>query len=78
MRSVPLQRHIKIKAEANPFDLEWERYFERRLFHKVKETLQGQGRGWQLWREQKGKCSVCQQILDLETDLDVHLSLIHI
>lgn len=72
MRSVPIKRHIKIKAEANPFDPEWELYFERRLFHKVKETLQGQGRKWQLWREQKGKCSVCQQILDLETDLDVH------
>jgi len=69
---VPIKRHIKIKADANPFDPEWELYFERRLFHKVKETLHGQGRRWQLWREQKGKCSVCQQILDLDTDRDVH------
>lgn len=69
---VPIKRHIKIKADANPFDPEWELYFERRLFHKVKETLQGQGRKWQLWREQKGKCSICHQTLDLDTDLDVH------
>jgi RNA-directed DNA polymerase len=70
--SVPIRRHIKIKAAANPFDPEWELYFEKRLFHKAKETLRGQGRKWQLWREQKGKCLVCQQALDPDIDLDVH------
>ncbi|WP_354008185.1 hypothetical protein [Endozoicomonas lisbonensis] len=25
---VPIKRHTKIKGDANPFDLEWETYFE--------------------------------------------------
>jgi RNA-directed DNA polymerase len=28
--STPIQRHIKIKREANPFDAEWETYFKNR------------------------------------------------
>ena len=27
---VPIVRHVRIKAEANPFDPRWELYFERR------------------------------------------------
>nr|WP_232345311.1 hypothetical protein [Paenactinomyces guangxiensis] len=29
--SVPIKRHVKIKAEANPFDPGWEAYFESRI-----------------------------------------------
>jgi RNA-directed DNA polymerase len=28
--SVPIRRHKKIKAEANPYDREWYAYFEKR------------------------------------------------
>jgi RNA-directed DNA polymerase len=69
---VPIKRHIKIRAAANPFDPEWELYFENRLVHRVKETLKGQWRRWQLWNEQRGDCLVCQQKLNPEIDWNIH------
>jgi len=30
----PIRRHLKIKAESNPFDPQWRRYFENRAFFK--------------------------------------------
>lgn len=36
-----IQRHIKVKAEANPFDLEWEKYFDDRLKKPMLITLKG-------------------------------------
>ncbi len=70
--NVPIKRHIKIRAAANPFDPEWELYFEKRLVYKVKETLDGQWQRWRLWKEQKGNCPVCQQKMNPETDWNIH------
>jgi RNA-directed DNA polymerase len=70
--SVSIKRHIKIRAAANPFDPDWELYFEKRLVYKVKETLKGQWRRWQLWKQQKGYCLICQQKLDPEMDWNIH------
>jgi len=38
---VPIRRHIKIKAEANPFDPAWEGYFEDRQGFKMFNSLKG-------------------------------------
>jgi RNA-directed DNA polymerase len=57
----PFKRHIKVKAEANPYDPAWERYFEARLGVKMAATLQGKRSLLYLWREQNGTCPVCQQ-----------------
>jgi RNA-directed DNA polymerase len=32
---VPIVRHVKVKAAANPYDPEWEPYFEKRLQRKM-------------------------------------------
>lgn len=32
---IPIRRHIKIKADANPHDPRWEQYFEARRAHQV-------------------------------------------
>ena len=31
---IPIQRHVKIRGDANPFDPEWDDYFEDRAFFK--------------------------------------------
>src|SRR5206468_5291797 len=36
---VAIKRHIKIKAEANPYDPAWEVYFEQRLGLKMLDNL---------------------------------------
>ncbi len=41
--SVPIERHVKIQMHANPYDPQWELYFEKRLGVKMKGDLR-QGR----------------------------------
>ena len=38
----PLRRHIKIKADANPFDQKWEKYFVARRVNKRQNSSKGQ------------------------------------
>jgi RNA-directed DNA polymerase len=57
----PIKRHLKIKAKANPYDPEWEPYFETRLGVKMADSLKGRRSLLYLWREQNGICPVCKQ-----------------
>ncbi len=57
----PIRRHTKVKGEANPYDPDWELYFEERLGIKIEANLCGRRRLSRLWREQKGLCPVCNQ-----------------
>jgi len=59
--SVPIQRHLKIKGAANPYDPAWEPSFENRLGIKMAQHLKGKHQLMALWREQKGICPICQQ-----------------
>jgi RNA-directed DNA polymerase len=58
---IPIKRHIKIKGEANPYDPQWEAYFEERLTTKMMNNLKGQKQLLRLWEEQDGICPVCHQ-----------------
>lgn len=59
--SVRIERHTKVRAEANPYDPAWETYFEKRLDVQMETRLQG--RRWlsHLWKEQNGLCPICHQ-----------------
>jgi RNA-directed DNA polymerase len=59
--SVPIRRHTKIKGEANPYDPQWEPYFEARLGVRMAHNLRGRRHLIRLWKEQDGLCAVCQQ-----------------
>jgi len=50
---VKIKRHVKIKGLANPYDPEWETYFESRLNKQTAENLKGRGRMFSLWEKQK-------------------------
>lgn len=54
----PIRRHVKIKAEAHPYDMAWELYFEERVTRKVKNNLVLKERVKKLWQGQKGKCPI--------------------
>ena len=58
---IPIKRHIKIKGEANPFDPQFETYFEDRMTSKMRDTLKGSKRLLRLWLNQGGNCPVCGQ-----------------
>ena len=68
----PIKRHTKVKAEANPYDPAWERYFEARLGVKIADTRQGRRSLLYLWREQSGRCPVCEQSITQLTGWHSH------
>ena len=70
--SVPIVRHIKVRAEANPYDPAWEVYFEERLGVKLAQTLTGRRRLLHLWQEQDGLCPVCRQKITTLTGWHSH------
>jgi RNA-directed DNA polymerase len=59
--SIRIERHTKIRAEANPYDPAWETYFEKRLDVHMAARLQGKRWLIHLWKEQRGLCPVCNQ-----------------
>ena len=69
---VPIRRHIKIKARANPYHPAWEHYFEQRIQTKMALHLQSNPRLLYLWQAQKGICPVCQKKLLEDADWEQH------
>jgi RNA-directed DNA polymerase len=59
--TTPIRRHRKIKADANPFDLNWETYFEERSGWKMAQNLQKRKKLKYIWENQDRKCPVCKQ-----------------
>jgi RNA-directed DNA polymerase len=58
---VPIERHVKVKGAANPYDPQWEMYFEKRLGVKMTHHLKGRRQLLYLWQQQDGLCPVCHQ-----------------
>ncbi len=70
--NIPIQRHVKVQSEANPFDPEWETYFEERLFTKMKRDPKGGATIQRVWLRQKGICPACRQMLKEAEDWNLH------
>ncbi len=68
--TVKAQRHLKIKGEANPFDREWDEYFQRRD-RQLALQASSRFRATMLIR-QKGLCPVCRQVIQCEEELELH------
>lgn len=56
----PIRRHVKIKADANPHDRQWEQYFEARWGKKMLNSACGGRKFCRAWQRQDGLCSVCR------------------
>jgi RNA-directed DNA polymerase len=72
MSDTKIKRHTKIKAEANPFDPEWESYFEQRDADKMLNSLQGRKRLIRLWINQKQQCPICHERITATTGWNAH------
>ncbi len=70
LSSTSIIRHVKVKAEANPFDPKWELYFEQREERRMRIALSG--RPWTLWHRQNGRCPACRESITVETDWHSH------
>jgi RNA-directed DNA polymerase len=69
---VAIKRHVKIKGEANPYDSEWEVYFEERLGLQMLDNLKERKRLLNLWYGQDGMCPICTQKITKESGWNMH------
>jgi RNA-directed DNA polymerase len=67
-----LRRHVKVLAEAHPYDPAFDEYFSRRLARKMSETLEGRRKLRWLWWWQAGECPVCDQPITRDTGWHLH------
>jgi RNA-directed DNA polymerase len=72
LQDIPIRRHLKIRGEANPYDSDWETYFEERLGLQMKESLKGYKRLLRLWFSQDGNCQVCESKITKQTGWHIH------
>jgi RNA-directed DNA polymerase len=68
----PIRRHAKIKGDANPFDPQWEPYFEDRLGLKMQGDMKGKAKLLRLWWSQNKRCKLCDQLITKETGWNIH------
>src|SRR2546430_8569848 len=68
----PIQRHVKVKAEANPYDPADETYFEKREGDHMAETFRGTRTLRFLWYYQRGLCPICNTKITRITEWRLH------
>ena len=68
----PVTRFVKVKGKANPYDPEWDDYFEKRYTRKWFNSKWGRSKLRSIWRQQNGLCPICQQGFTGETGIHVH------
>jgi RNA-directed DNA polymerase len=69
-QAVKHQRHIKVKAAANPFDPEWEPYFrDRDKLLKRQSVNEYTGK---VLKRQSGVCPVCRQVVEVSQEYRLH------
>lgn len=68
---MPIERHQKIKSDANPYDPKWEEYFEQRAVWRMRQSTHGRKKLASLWMAQSGQCLLCKQPLEIG-DLHIH------
>jgi len=67
-----IRRHTKIKGDANPFDPQWEPYFEDRLGLKMQGDMKGKAKLLRLWWSQDKRCTLCDDLITKETGWNIH------
>ena len=62
---------MKIKGDANPFDVEWKSYFEERMTYKMLLSLKGRRSLLYIWNKQDRICPLCGQEINSEIQWNV-------
>ncbi len=68
----PIRRHVKVRAEVNPYAPQWEDYLLERHIEQGANSLHGRKRLLRLWLSQDGRCSECGELITRETGWAVH------
>jgi RNA-directed DNA polymerase len=68
----PIRRNPLIQGAAHPFDPGWNSYFEARLKRKMLNALRGHTKLLTIWQRQQGRCPICKQPINKETNWHLH------
>ena len=68
----PIQRHVKLKSDANPYDPAYDTYFEKREADHMRDTFRGSRILRYLWHEQRGLCPACKTKITRITGWRLH------
>ena len=66
-------RHTKIRKEANPYDPEWDLYFEEREGNRMFESMKGRKRLIEMWQKQNRRCLICGNEINKESGWKIHI-----
>lgn len=69
---VPIQRHVKVKADYHPFDPDWDDYGKDRRNRGFKRAVGHRRQLSALFHRQQGVCDHCQQAITHDTGWHVH------
>lgn len=72
LADTPIVRHVKIKAEYNPFDPTFEQYGEKRRQDRLLRSRSHRKQWVSLFASQGGRCAHCQQPITRETGWHDH------
>ena len=69
-QAIKPQKHVKIRANANPYDEQWAEYFKTRDKNiKLKRMY---GLRFKVDHKQQGVCTCCKQPLNMKQAIDLH------
>ena len=69
---VPIKRHVKVRSKANPYDPDWESYFEERQGNKMLNSVKGNKLLKRIWKRQSGRCLWCSLMITVQTGWNLH------
>ena len=69
---VRIKRHKKVMMAANPFDPEWDEYFDKRQLERLLAKAEENAQRKRLLKRQRGRCHFCRQPITVETGFHVH------
>ncbi len=67
-------RHTKIRRGANPYDSEWQAYFEEREGERMFEGMSGRKALKKMWSKQKGCCTLCGDEINKASGWKLHIT----
>jgi RNA-directed DNA polymerase len=69
---IPVERFVKIRSDANPYDPAQDDYFDGLIETRMKSSLWGRKKLLIIWKRQKGICPSCGIRITTETGWHVH------
>lgn len=72
LASTKIVRHVKIKAEFNPFDPKFEQYSEKRRQDRMMRSRRHRSQWVTLFASQRGLCALCKQPITRESGWHDH------